>query len=129
VREVGVSIKGLAARDAFLLGVSTATAARNSFMDSEFLAEWREKNGVSKRGPKADARTAQREVVSDDEFEDDGTDDDDDDFEDADEADDSDDDDFEDDPEPAKPVARKAATRGTRRAAPVEDADDDEMLF
>lgn len=101
VREVGVNIKGLSARDAFLLGVSTATAARNSFMDSEFLEEWREKNGVAKRGPKGNtARKATREVVSDDEFEDDADEvDEDDDFEDADEADEADDadDDFEDD--------------------------------
>lgn len=150
VKEVGVKFSGLSAKEAFLLGVSTATAARNSFMDSDFLAEWREKNGVAKRGPKrteAEAtRRSNRAVVSDDEFEpaDDEADDDDD-FEasdDVDEADDDfdddsdepdadDDDDFDDEPEPA-PVARKRTTKAApakRTSRKVADDDDDGHLF
>jgi len=156
VREVGVKLSGLSTKEAFLAGVSTATAARNSFMDSEFLAEWREKNGVAKRGPKtADAeRRSNRAVVSDDEFEDDTddevdeddddfedsddadeADEDDDDFDDDDETDDDDDDDFEDDeveeaPAPARKraPAKAVATKGTRRKATAKD-DDDDFLF
>lgn len=86
-------------RAAFLAGVRIATAARPAFQASPELEEWREKSGEAKRGPKtADAkRRSQREVVSDDEFEDDGEDEFEDgegDFEDSDE--DTDDDEFDD---------------------------------
>lgn len=151
VREVGVKLNGLTPKEAFLMGVSTATAARNSFMDSDFLEEWREKNNVAKRGPKADTRRSNRAVVTDEEFEpeadeadDDDADDDgdgfeeDDDFDSDDESDEDseedeeidEDDDFEDEPEPA-PVARKrTAAKATGRRTKAAPADDDDgMLF
>lgn len=61
-------------RAAFLAGVSIATAARQAFQASPELAEWREETGETKRGPKPkDAaetkRRAQRQNVSDEEFE------------------------------------------------------------
>lgn len=39
-------------RKDFLMGISIATAARNIFQQSEFLANWREETGEAKRGPK-----------------------------------------------------------------------------
>jgi len=155
VKEVGFDPNGAASkRAAFLMGVSIATAARPAFQNSEFLEEWREKSGEAKRGPKtADAkRRATREVVSDDEFEDEGDDfededtdledeseEDDDEFDDEDESDDDededsdeddedesdeDDDDFEDEPEPPKRGRGRPAAKTTRArsAAPAHKA-------
>lgn len=61
---------------AFLMGVAIATAARPAFQSSDYLEEWREKTGQAKRGPKPKStaetkRRSTRQVVSDDEFEDD----------------------------------------------------------
>lgn len=39
-------------RKDFLMAVSIATAARNLFQQSEYLANWREETGEAKRGPK-----------------------------------------------------------------------------
>jgi hypothetical protein len=128
VREVGYKpSQAASAKEAFLMGVSIATAARPKFMQSEFLEEWREKTGTTKRGPKP-----QPEPVEADEDDDDFDDtDDDDDFDDDDDATDEDDDDWEDDddaddePEPVPPVKRgpgrprKAATAPVK-AAPVK---------
>ncbi len=95
-------------RAAFLAGVSIAVAARPAFQESDFLAEFYEKNGITKRGPKPkdEAETQRRktrQVVSDDEFEDDGDDDDefDTDDEDGDEEDEFDEDDSDEDEDDA----------------------------
>lgn len=147
VKEVGYDPnEATSKRAAFLAGVRIATAARPAFQQSEYLEEWREKSGEAKRGPKtADAkRKATREVVSDDEFEDEGDDfedadedfedeseedsdefeddeesdeDDEDSEEDDDESDDEDDDDFEDEPEPPKRRGRPAKAAPARRTA------------
>lgn len=120
---------------AFLAGVSIATAARPAFNDSEWLENWREENGVAKRGrPKASTKAEPEPVEEeDDDFEDadDAEDDDvdeDDDFEDdADEADDADDDDDFDEPAPApvkrtRPAKAAPAKAQARRAAPTKAA-------
>lgn len=57
VREVGYDPNSAGSkREAFLAGVSIATAARSAFQDSEFLEQMREKHGVNKRGPKPAVR-------------------------------------------------------------------------
>lgn len=124
VKEVGYRPSAAAsAKEAFLQGVALATACRPTFNDSEFLEEWREKNGVAKRGPKPKAAVEPEPIAEDDDFdEDDEIDEDDDsDFdEDDDESDADDDDDYEDEvPEPA-PVARR--TRTAKAVAPVKAA-------
>jgi hypothetical protein len=98
VNEVGFDPKTASPMKAFLMGVSIATAARPKFMDSDFLAEWRESSGQAKRGPKTSedktvgkAKPKSSKVVEEDEDE---FEDDDEDFEDESEEDD---DDFEDD--------------------------------
>jgi hypothetical protein len=102
VQEVGYEPNEAGSkRAAFLKGIQIATAARPAFMESDFLAEWRESTGQAKRGPKPkDVTPAKVAPVADDDddFDDDEIESDDDDFEDDDaEDDDSDDDDFEDD--------------------------------
>lgn len=63
-------------REAFLMGVSIATAIRPVFQQSDFLAEWYEETGTPKRGrkPKGDdaevTRKSKRAQVTDEEFED-----------------------------------------------------------
>lgn len=53
VTEVGYRPSAAAsAKEAFLMGVSIATAARPAFTESEFLAEWRERTGEPKPGRK-----------------------------------------------------------------------------
>lgn len=37
---------------AFLRGVAIATVARRAFQESDYIEEWRAKNGINKRGPK-----------------------------------------------------------------------------
>ncbi len=49
-------------RAAFLRGVSIATLSRASFSNSEYLDEWREKNGVNKRGPKGSKAAVEEET-------------------------------------------------------------------
>lgn len=147
VRDVGYNPKDAnSLSEAFLMGVSIGTAARPAFQNSAFLEEWREASGEAKRGPKAKTaeqqRRSQREVVSDDEFEDDddefededSEDTDDDEFEDEsdsdddDEFDDEDEDEFEDDDdgfedeeeEPAPPKRGRPAS--TRKAATTRGA-------
>lgn len=133
-------------RAAFLKGVSIATAARPAYMESDYLAEWRETSGEAKRGPKRAEETPTRgrrkpapepeddfedeEIEEDDDFEEeDDSESDDFDDEDSDEEDDSDDDDFEDEEEepapapkrraPARATSSKPAARsGTARKAP-----------
>lgn len=141
VQEVGYEPNDATSkRAAFLMGVSIATVARNTFNNSQFLEDWREANGVNKRGPKpktADeveedtARRKNRAVVSDEEFEDDtdddeidddeldddeidADDDDDSDEDDDDSEDDDDEDDDEEDESAPAPQSRRAtgATRG-----------------
>lgn len=147
VDEVGLNLDGMSARQAFLKGVSIATAARPAFNESDFLEEWREKTGETKRGPKPKAEAAPTRrnakakpapVEDDDDFEDDEIDEDDD-FEDDDASDDSDDDDefddddsdddsdedddeFDDD-EDDEPAPVKARTNSrARKAAPARSA-------
>lgn len=51
---------------AFLMGVSLGTSARSDFQQSEWLATWREENGVKKRGPaKGNARAEEPELDED----------------------------------------------------------------
>lgn len=153
VRDVGYRPSQAASlKEAFLMGVSIATAARPAFMESTFLAEWREKTGTAKRGPakrvtkqtdekpvavEDDDDDFEDEVEDDDDFDEDEDEDDDDFDEESEEDDDDDDDDFEDEVEEEKPapkrrVPSKSATKsGTRtatrtRAKPVEDDDDEE---
>jgi hypothetical protein len=107
-------------RKDFLMGIAIATAARSRFMQSDFLAEWREETGQAKRGPKTTDKPVTRakakkvesedeedfededdfedEVDDEEDFEDDDSDEDEDEFGDDDEEDDSeeDDDDSED---------------------------------
>lgn len=143
VNEVGYDPNQAASkRQAFLMGVSIATAARPAFMESDFIEEWRAKAGVAKRGPKP--RVAEEEAEEaplvrktrkaapepepededDDEFdEDEGEEDDefDEDEDDADEDDeDEDEDDEEDEPEPPARTRRQPAKKAvaTRKAAP-----------
>jgi hypothetical protein len=112
VEEVGLDLSTLSVKSAFLKGVSIATAARPAFNESDFLEEWREKSGETKRGPKPKAeaekaapargRKAKPAPVEEDEFDDDddefGDEQDDDEFDDDDnETDSDDDDDFDDD--------------------------------
>ena len=119
---------------AFLAGVSLATVTRAAFNDSQWLEDWREENGVNKRGRKradevqeeeAAAPAARRrrkpepepepEAEDDDDFEDDDDDADDDADFDDDDADDADDDFEEEAPTPA-PVKRGPGR--PRKAAP-----------
>lgn len=143
-------------RAAFLRGVSIATAARPAFTESDFLEEWREATGESKRGPKsapveeAPTRRAKPKPapVDDDDFDDedvdvDDIDDEEIDDEDFDDDEDVDDDEDDDDEEPAPaprkrapakrtaaaPAKRAPAKAATRRAKPVADEDDDEFVF
>lgn len=116
VQECGVDLDSMSAKAAYLKGIQIASAARPRFMESEFLAEWRESGaGGAKRGPKpateksaTRTKAKSRPVEDDDEdFDDDDVVDDEDDFEDSDEdfndddsdedESDDDDDDFEDD--------------------------------
>jgi len=113
VSEVGYNPNEAASkREAFLFGVAIATAARSKFMDSDFLAEWREKSGTEKPGPKAEVvkpvskrrKPEPEPVEDDDDFEDEDEDFDDEEVEDEfdDESDDSDedeDDEFDDEDE------------------------------
>lgn len=148
VKEVGFSLKSVdTVRDAFLMGVSLATVTRNTFQASDWLAEWRERTGNVKPGPRAsrDADEADDEdgyeddseeeegyeddeddsEEDDDSDDDSGFEDDSDEDEDADDSEEDDDSGWEDDaeeeaPAPApKPRARKTApaASGTRTKA------------
>lgn len=135
------------AKEAFLMGVSIATAARPAFNDSDYLEKWRERTGMAKRGPKpkADedeapvAKTRRRRAP---EPEPEVEDDDDDEFEDADDDDEFDDEEddtseFEDDdedefeePEPTpKRRGRPAAKATPAKRAAEDDTDDDGFIF
>lgn len=134
---------------AFLRGVSIATAARPAFMESDFLEEWREKNGVAKRGPKGSTTSTpattrrtrkaapepeveeeddefdeEDEELEDDEFDedDDSEEDDEDSDEFDDEEDDEEDEEVEETPAPRRGRPRKAApAKATaRKAAPAK---------
>lgn len=130
---------------AFLAGVSIATAARPAFQNSDFLENWREASGESKRGPKpktADAkRRATREVVSDDEFEDEGDEfeedemdsededfdeesdsDEDDEFDEDEDESEEDDDEFEDEEEEEPEPPKRGRAASTRKAATTRGA-------
>lgn len=144
VQEVGYDPNSASSmKAAFLAGVSIATASRPAFMDSDYLEEWREANGVAKRGPKGAAAPAKaapakrtrkaapepeaEEFEDDDELEDDEDDDlEDDEFDDED--DDEDEDEFDDEeeeeeeePEPA-PVKRGRGRPRKTAAAPAKAA-------
>jgi len=137
-RETGDSVMRV-----LLRAVSIATAARPAFMESDFLAAWREESGEAKRGPKPAAEKPARKPKSapvEDDFEDEeieeddaDADDDEDDFEEVeddteeDDADDEeDDDDFEEEEEvtppptkrrtPAKSAANTTSRGSTRTA-------------
>lgn len=143
VKEVGYRpSQAESMKDAFLMGVSISTVARTAFMESEFLADWREKTGTAKRGPKPTTQKAASKPVveddddfddevedDDDDFDDDESEEDDDDFDEEDEDSDEeeseeDDDDFDDEdeveetPAPKRRVAAKStakpSTRGSR---------------
>lgn len=144
VNEVGYDPNSATSkRAAFLAGVSIATAARPAFMESDFLAEWRESAGVAKRGPKPKgaedeeetprARKATRrqaepepeddEEYEDDEFEDEDSDEEDsddefeDDDDDSDDDEDSEDEDFEDEDEEEPPARSRRAP--AKKSAPA----------
>lgn len=125
-------------RAAFLKGVSIATAARPAFMQSDFIEEWREKTGETKRGPKPKAAAEEAPVrrgrkpapapveEDDDDFDDEDeveTDDvdEDDDFDDeetdSDDDDESEDDDDFDDEEEEAPKPRARSVKNNPRAA------------
>ena len=133
-------------RAAFLKGVSIATAARPAFNSSDYIEEWRERTGETKRGPKPKeeeaAPTARRRKPApepepeedEDEFgdESDELDDDEDadEFDDEDVDDDSDEDDSDDDdefddeeeeaPAPKKrPAPQRGAAKSAGRSAPA----------
>lgn len=160
VKEVGYKPSEAASlKEAFLAGVSIATAARPAFMESDFLEDWRERNGVTKRGPKGNQADdddqpeekptrirgrrkpepePEPETDDDDDFEDDESDDDDFEDDDSDDSDDdSDDDDFEE-PTPPKrqsssrsSSAGKSNARGNSRQSSSKSSksDDDDFLF
>jgi len=142
VDEVGYNPESASSKKAaFFRGVAIATAARPAFMSSDYLEQWREENGVAKRGPKGStAATNSRRTTKaapepevdedDDEFDDDEEledeesdefdeeSDEEDDSEDDDEFDDEEDDDEfeeEDEVEEEAPPARR-----TRKAAPAK---------
>lgn len=131
VTEVGYDPNSAGSkREAFLMGVSIATASRPAFMESSFLEAWRAESGQNKRGPKPkdDAETVRksnRQVVSDEEFEpaddeeyedDEELEDDEDadEYDDEDDADDDEDDDdeFDDEEEEVEEAPKPAARRG-----------------
>lgn len=129
VREIGYNPDESSPRVAFLRGVAIATLARTAFAQSEFLAEWRTKNGVAKKGPKPKAAV---ELDEDDEEYEDEEDTDAEDFEDedADEADededfdedeDDEDEDFEEEDEEPAPVKRGPG-RPRKVAVPAAEA-------
>lgn len=147
VKEVGYNPDEAGTkRAAFLRGVSIATAARPAFMDSEFLAEWRESTGQAKRGPKPrveeetraprTARKATRGRKADpepetDEFDDEEFDEEEEgdefDEEETDEFEEDEDTDDEEDEEEAPPVRRgrpakktAAPAKRTAKAAPAK---------
>lgn len=138
VKEVGFDPETASSkRAAFLRGLVIGVAARPMFNESEFLADWRERTGETKRGPKPKTETTPTsnrrtrrapEAVEPEDFEDEESEESDDDFEDDDDADadddddadesdddddDADDDDFEDEEveEAPKRPAKKAAPR------------------
>lgn len=134
MHEVGFSLEGLSPKAAFLAGVSIATAARAAFQESDFLEEWREKNGESKPGPKPAAEKPERvanpasrrrkptpepELEEEEEWEeDDETEEDEFDSEDA--AEESDEEDWDDEEEEQEPApAPKRAPRKQPAAAPA----------
>jgi hypothetical protein len=91
-------------RAAFLRGVSIASAARPKFLSSDYLEEWYEKTGETKRGRKPQTKESvpkkrASKSVADDDFDEEISEPDDEDFiDDADENNESDDD-FEDESE------------------------------
>jgi len=147
VQEVGFDPETASSkRAAFLKGVSIATAARPSFNDSDFIEEWRESAGETKRGPKPKAaadpagrrRKAAPEPVEEeeefeeeeDDFEEDSEDSEDEEFEEEEDDSESDEDEeFEEEEEapapkrraPAAP-AKAAANSRARAAAPARKA-------
>lgn len=104
VAEVGYAPTN---RKDFLVAVSLATVLRPKFMESDFLQEWREEQGVTKRGPKPAAKATKsrkapiEEPEDDEDFEDDEELEDDEEEFDEDDADEVEDeeDDFEDEEE------------------------------
>ena len=64
VKEVGYNpADAVSLKEAFLMGVSIATASRPAFLESEFLERMRVKNGVNKRGPKPAAEEVEEKPV------------------------------------------------------------------
>ncbi len=144
VEEVGYNPdEARSLRAAFLKGVSIATAARPAFNSSDYIEEWRERTGETKRGPKEEESpqpAARRrkpapepepeENDDEDEFDDESDELDDDDSEDDDadefgdedvdddpEEDDSDDDEFDDEEEEA-PAPKRG--RPAKAVSPVK---------
>ncbi len=137
VKEVGYTPEN---RKDFLAAIRLAITTRNLFNQSDFIEEWRERTGETKRGPKpktaaAPVRKRKPEPEEDDfddeteeeDFDSEDSDDDFDDFDDDesdDEEDDADGDDWEDDeeeeeapkpaPKPRAAAAKSSAQRTTR---------------
>ncbi len=149
VEEVGYNPdEARSLRAAFLKGVSIATAARPAFNSSDYIEEWRERTGETKRGPKPkdeEAAPAARrrkpapepEPEEDedefddesDELDDDSEEDDEDadEFDDEDVDDDSDEDEFDEEEEEApapkkRPVPQRGAAKSAARSAPARKA-------
>lgn len=142
VREVGLTFASPAEKKAFLLGIRLAITTRNIFNASDYIEEWRERTGETKRGRKPAEAAApagrkrrpapepelepEEEEEEEEEFEEDESDDDDDfeeDFEEDGEGED-DDDDFEEEqpaPAPRRPAPKsRSASGGATRQAPVK---------
>lgn len=134
VTEVGVDPNAVAnRRSAFLMGVSLACVARGAFGESDFIEEWREAAGITKRGPKRSTEEAEEEEEIDeeeeeeteeeDEEDEDSDDDEESDEEDEEEEEDDDEEEEEEEPEPAP--KRRAPVRGkapVKKAAPAKKA-------
>lgn len=133
VTEVGVDPNAVAnRRSAFLMGVSLACVARGAFGESDFIEEWREAAGITKRGPKRSTEEAEEEEEIDEEEEEeteeeeedeDSDDDEESDEEDEEEEEDDDEEEEEEEPEPAP--KRRAPVRGkapVKKAAPAKKA-------
>lgn len=138
LKDVGVRLEGKSVKAAFLLGVSTATASRPAFQESDFLEEWREKTGESKPGRKPAAEAApapatrrrkpepepEQEEDEEEWEEDDDAEESDDEFEDdSDDEADSDDEDWEDEEEePAPAPKRRAPAKAATSGRPAKSA-------
>lgn len=135
VTECEIDLSSMTVKAAFLKGIQIATAARPAFMESDFLAEWREKSGQAKRGPKPKDVAPPEDEEEEEEFDDEVDDDADFDEEESDDESEEDDefgddedeedeeeeadDDFEEEPTPPKRTRKPATTSRARKGAPA----------